>query len=331
MDLYDIRNKVSQCRQVEAGIWTFINKDTKHFTNLLKEHSKLEGYIIELYREITTIDKEHDLFEHMNTDAGKTIVELLRGLKILLVQQYEDLLKLKEIMHRPQKSFFNDQELMQIRVILDGEKNGQWDSQTSQKIKQIEKTLESIILVAEDNFADALSKLDWRTILSISKKQKLTPSQIDELFDVFFSDHGFQNIIDMKSNEQIEQNMVWLIHDLKPSQECIDRAYVWLFFGLSAGKGTDHPGLNTDGSVFGAMDTETCKPSINCLEHQLIPKIKSLNLNKAKVGYHFINYMHSIYSGSVSVFDSRGVQLKKFSAGQEINSLLKDLFYATKD
>jgi hypothetical protein len=148
MDLIDFKNKISECKAVESGIWTFIHEDTKHYNNLLREHAKLESYISELYREITLIGKEHELFEHITTDTGKKITELLRGLRGKLVNQYEDLLKIKDIIHNSNKTTFSDQDVSNIKVILDGEKNGQNESETSQKIKQIEREIISSILSA---------------------------------------------------------------------------------------------------------------------------------------------------------------------------------------
>ena len=141
MDINDIKNKISECKQVEAGIWTFIHQDTKNYSNLLREHGKLESYISELYREITLIGKEHELFEHINSESGKKITELLRGLRGKLASQYEDLLKIKEIVHNSNKTTFSEQDILMIRSILDGEKNGQNESETSQKIKQIEREI----------------------------------------------------------------------------------------------------------------------------------------------------------------------------------------------
>jgi len=145
MNLNDIKNKISECKSIEAGIGVFIHEDTQNYSNLLREHSKLENYISELYREITLMGKEHELFEHINTESGKKITELLRGLKGKLASQYEDLLKIKDIVHHSNKTTFSNEEITQIKIILDGNKNGQNESETSQTIKQIESSLISLV------------------------------------------------------------------------------------------------------------------------------------------------------------------------------------------
>ncbi|MGV8150153.1 MAG: hypothetical protein ACP5NV_00315 [Candidatus Woesearchaeota archaeon] len=169
-ELQVLKDKVSKFRHVEAGIWNFLNEDPINHSNILKEHGKLQAYITELYTEITTVGKEHDLFEHMKTDSGRNVAELLRVLRLYLVHQYDDLLKLKDAPDREA-----------IRKILDGNKNGMNESETSQKIKQVELELMNVKLI------DFVKVSVFGKEISVEKKSSDEDMYFDESLELLRS------------------------------------------------------------------------------------------------------------------------------------------------
>ena len=147
-NLEDFRELIERCRRIEVHIWEYIEKidrDSRNYKKILDTHLTMEKFILELYQEIALIDERHNAYEHINTDSGRKIVELLYALKIKLARQYSDLIQIMEVFKKSNKDKFSEEEILQIRNVLDGNKNGQNESENSQQIRQIEKELELLI------------------------------------------------------------------------------------------------------------------------------------------------------------------------------------------
>jgi acyl dehydratase len=174
-DIDDFKESISKCKNIEKGIWQYITANTLKYHLLLQEHAKLELFISELYKEICLMDKEHHLFEDMATEEGEKIVKLLTLLKTSLAKQYTKLIDIHKIVKNTNKSSFSEKEIIQIREILDGNKNGINESENSQRIKYLETEIEKILITIERK----------RAIMNQKIKEEILPGKTLYSFNTF--------------------------------------------------------------------------------------------------------------------------------------------------
>ncbi|PIN80468.1 hypothetical protein COV13_03525 [Candidatus Woesearchaeota archaeon CG10_big_fil_rev_8_21_14_0_10_32_9] len=126
-DLKDFVEKISQIKQIEADLWSFL-KSNKH-QKLKEEHTKLKQFIVELNNEIRLIDSKRTSFAKQNNALSKKLIRYLSELEMLLANQHDQLKNIEA--HNPEE----------IANILNGKKEGKNISETSQKIIAIEQII----------------------------------------------------------------------------------------------------------------------------------------------------------------------------------------------
>lgn len=143
--LYDIRDAIKNFRKVEIGIWKTFNQFPINYDSLFSMHKRLQEHIDELYSEIVSIENIEEtktLFERLNSEKGKIVLELLESLKNKLAEQSSALVELDKKVKAINEPSPHGYQITEINRILNGYKPDYiHESENSRQIQQIEATL----------------------------------------------------------------------------------------------------------------------------------------------------------------------------------------------
>jgi len=192
-DLLELKTKINELKNLEKDLWQYIHEDTDKFSQLLSQHETLKKLVVALNIEINAIDKEHTLFQHLNTDAGKKITLLLGYLLVDVGLQSNELKDIESIARN--KSKFSDEDIARINVVLNGNYKGPNESTNSKNINQIEAAILSLISSGAPSINQDPIDQKLQQLIELSKDPKKVSNLFTRIQEVINSKEVYEKLL----------------------------------------------------------------------------------------------------------------------------------------